>query len=101
MSNTAKDTKTTDMNNTHTSESLTTKELEELLNSKELRDDVKNGDNKAFIKKVVKDTGAYDAMDDANKKAAEVFEKNGSEAAVKHMMSMAGGDYARMRMMYG
>ena len=90
-----------EMNNTHTSESLTTKELEELLNSKELRDDVKNGDNKAFIKKVVKDTGAYDAMDDANKKAAEVFEKNGSEAAVKHMMSMAGGDYARMRMMYG
>ena len=101
MSNTTKDTTTTEMNNTHTTESLTTKELEELLNSKELRDDVKNGNDKAFIKKVVKDTGAYDAMDEANKKAADVFEKNGAEAAAKYMMSMAGGDYARMRMMYG
>ena len=91
----------TEMNNTHASESLTTKELEELLNSKELRDDVKNGDDKAFIKKVVKDTGAYNAMDDANKKAADVMEKDGAEAAAKYMMSMAGGDYARMRMMYG
>ena len=45
MSNTTKDTTTTEMNNTHTTESLTTKELEELLNSKELRDDVKNGND--------------------------------------------------------
>ena len=101
MSNTTKDTKTTEMNNTHASESLTTKEVEELLNSKELRDDVKNGDSKAFIQKVVKDTGAYDARDDANKKAADLMEKNGAEAAAKYMMNMAGGDYARMRMMYG
>ncbi len=60
-----------------------------------------NNEAKRFIQTVVKDTGAYDAMDDANKKAADVMEKDGAEAAAKYMMNMAGGDYARMRMMYG
>ena len=90
-----------EMNNTHASESLTAKELEELLNSKELGDAVRDGNHKEFVQKVVKDTGAYDSMDDANKKAADVMAKNGPEAAAKYMMNMAGGDYARMRMMYG
>ena len=40
-------------------------------------------------------------MDDANKKAADIMEKDGAEAAAKYMMNMAGGDYARMRSMYG
>tara|TARA_B100000902_G_scaffold399607_1_gene471302 strand:+ start:1501 stop:1806 length:306 start_codon:yes stop_codon:yes gene_type:complete len=101
MSNETKDTKTSDMNKTHASESLTASELEELLNSKELGDAVRDGNHEEFVQKVVKDTGAYDAMDDANKKAADVMAKKGPNEAAKYMMSMAGGDYARMRSMYG
>tara|TARA_B000000609_G_C24145384_1_gene333857 strand:+ start:576 stop:863 length:288 start_codon:yes stop_codon:yes gene_type:complete len=58
-------------------------------------------DTKTFVQTVVKDTGVYDAMDDANKKAADIMEKDGADAAAKYMMNMAGGDYARMRSMYG
>ena len=45
-------------------------------------------DTKRFIQTVVKDTGAYDAMDDANKKALDVMEKDGTEAAAKYMMNI-------------
>lgn len=38
---------------------------------------------------------------DLNKKALEVMTVEGADAAVEHMMTMAGGDYSRMRMMYG
>ena len=86
---------------TFASESLTASELEELLNSKELGAAVRDGKHQEFVQKVVKETGAYDSMDDANKKAADVMTKNGPEAAAKYMMEMAGGDYARMRSMYG
>ena len=86
---------------TFASESLTASELEELLNSKELGATVRDGKHQEFVQKVVKETGAYDSMDDANKKAADVMTKNGPEAAAKYMMEMAGGDYARMRSMYG
>lgn len=72
----------------------------EVLQSVLLSEKNKN-DTKTFIQRVVKDTGAYNAMDDANKKAADVMEKDGAEAAAKYMMNMAGGDYARMRSMYG
>ena len=43
----------------------------------------------------------YNYMDENNKKAAEVLVESGSEAAVNHMVESAGGDYARMRAMYG
>lgn len=43
-----------------------------------------------------------DGMDIENKKAIQVLvTAEGSDAAVKHMMQMAGGDYSRMRMLYG
>ena len=41
------------------------------------------------------------AMDDNNKKALDVMANKGADEAAKYMMDMAGGDYARMRSMYG
>ena len=41
------------------------------------------------------------AMDDNNKKALDVMANKGADEAAKYMMNMAGGDYARMRSMYG
>jgi hypothetical protein len=46
-------------------------------------------------------TGFGKAMDDNNKKALDVMANKGMNEAAKHMMDMAGGDYARMRSMYG
>lgn len=46
-------------------------------------------------------TPLANAMDDTNKKAMKVWANKGSETAVKYMMHQAGGDYARMRSMYG
>ena len=40
-------------------------------------------------------------MDAANKEALKVLAEKGPEKAADFMMSMAGGDYARMRSMYG
>ena len=40
-------------------------------------------------------------LDDANTKAAAVFDVRGSDAAVQYMMSSANGSYSQMRMMYG
>ena len=73
----------------------------EILQSVLLSEKDKSPDTKRFVKTVVKNTGVYDAMDDANKKAADVLEKDGADAAAKYMMNMAGGHYARMRSMYG
>jgi len=39
--------------------------------------------------------------DDANTKAAAVFDVRGADAAVQYMMSSANGSYSQMRMMYG
>ena len=41
------------------------------------------------------------AMDDNNKKAMKVWANKGAEVAVNYMMHQAGGDYSRMRSMYG
>ena len=49
----------------------------------------------------IKTAGFYKQMDANNKAAADVMEKEGSKAAVTHMMSNAGMDYGSMRMMYG
>ena len=46
-------------------------------------------------------TGFGKAMDDTNKKALDVMANKGMNEAAKHMMDMAGGDYARMRSMFG
>jgi hypothetical protein len=40
-------------------------------------------------------------LDDANTKAAAVFDVRGADAAVQYMMSSANGSYSQMRMMYG
>ena len=40
-------------------------------------------------------------LDDANTKAAAVFDVRGTDAAVQYMMSSANGSYYQMRMMYG
>ena len=40
-------------------------------------------------------------MDAANKEALRVLVEKGPDKAADFMMSMAGGDYARMRSMYG
>ena len=56
--------------------------------------------SKDFAKEYKK-TGFYNMMDDENKKIMDVWEKEGSDNAVKQMMENAGGDYARMRTMYG
>ena len=42
-----------------------------------------------------------ESLDAANKEALKVLAEKGPEKAADFMMSMAGGDYARMRSMYG
>jgi hypothetical protein len=41
------------------------------------------------------------SLDEANKVALDVLLSKGPEKAAEFMMSSAGGDYARMRSMYG
>ena len=41
------------------------------------------------------------AMDDKNKTAMKVWANKGTDVAVNYMMHQAGGDYGRMRSMYG
>ncbi len=41
------------------------------------------------------------AMDDNNKKAMKVWANKGTDVAINYMMYQAGGDYGRMRSMYG
>ncbi len=59
-----------------------------------------NDDGQGFAKAYQK-TGFGKAMDENNKEALDVMAKKGSGEAVKHMMNMSGGDYARMRMDFG
>ena len=40
-------------------------------------------------------------MDEKNKTAMKVWASKGTEVAVNYMMHQAGGDYGRMRSMYG
>ena len=42
-----------------------------------------------------------ESLDAANKEALKVLVEKGPDKAANFMMSMAGGDYARMRSMYG
>lgn len=42
-----------------------------------------------------------ESLDAANKEALKVLVEKGPDKAADFMMSMAGGDYARMRSMYG
>ena len=51
--------------------------------------------------KLYQQTVFAEAMDDNNKEALKVAAEEGFDAAAKYMMSSAGGDYARMRSMYG
>jgi hypothetical protein len=43
----------------------------------------------------------YEHMDENNKRVADIGKKEGVKAMVSEMFSSSGGDYARMRMMYG
>jgi tRNA-dihydrouridine synthase len=49
----------------------------------------------------VKNHSSYSLMDDNNKRAADIMEKDGVDAAIVHMMTSANMDYGRMRSMYG
>ena len=56
-------------------------------------------DSKAFAKSYL-ETPLAKQMDEPNKKAMKVWKEGGANAAVKHMMDSAGGDYSRMRSMF-
>ena len=49
----------------------------------------------------IKNHSSYSLMDDNNKRAADIMEKDGVDAAIVHMMTSANMDYGRMRSMYG
>ena len=46
-------------------------------------------------------SSAAKGMDDNNRKALKVWASKGAEVAANYMMHQAGGDYGRMRSMYG
>ena len=56
--------------------------------------------DKAFAKSYL-ETPLANQMDETNKNAMKIWKKDGVDAAVKHMMDSAGGDYSRMRSMFG
>ena len=56
--------------------------------------------DKAFAKSYL-ETPLANQMDETNKNAMKVWKEDGANAAVKHMMNSAGGDYSRMRSMFG
>ena len=56
--------------------------------------------DKAFAKSYL-ETPLANQMDETNKKAMKIWKNDGVDAAVKHMMDSAGGDYSRMRSMFG
>ena len=72
------------------------KKLEKLEKEKANKDDNGQSFAKAYQKTPIAAT-----MDENNKKALDVMAKEGMDAAAKHMMSSAGGDYSRMRSMFG
>ena len=55
---------------------------------------------RTFAQNYLKSSAAK-GMDDDNKKALKVWANKGTEVAVNYMMHQAGGDYGRMRSMYG
>jgi len=65
-----------------------------------IRDMVQADDGKETAK-LYQQTGFAKAMDDNNKEALKVAAEEGIDAAAKHMMKQAGGDYGRMRSMFG
>ena len=56
--------------------------------------------DKEFAKSYL-ETPLANQMDETNKKAMNVWKEGGANAAVKYMMDSAGGDYSRMRSMFG
>lgn len=56
--------------------------------------------DKAFAKSYL-ETPLANQMDETNKNAMKVWKEDGANAAIKHMMDSAGGDYSRMRSMFG
>lgn len=62
--------------------------------------DKDNDNDKAFAKSYL-ETPLANHMDETNKNAMNVWKNDGVDAAVKHMMDSAGGDYSRMRSMFG
>ena len=72
-----------------------TKELPEILSDMAKTDDGKG------MSKLYQQTSFAKAMDDNNKEALKVAAEKGFNVAAKHMMKQAGGDYGRMRSMYG
>lgn len=79
------------------------KTLNEIINTYKLQDDsinccgcTSNDKNEKYI--------FYNDMDDNNKKAMDVWESSGIDAAIKHMMTNENGEprsYSEMREMYG
>ena len=57
--------------------------------------------NKKKFAKGYQETKFGKAMDDNNKKALDVMANKGADEAAKYMMAQAGGDYSRMRSMFG
>ena len=66
-----------------------------------LRNMVKDDDDGKEMAKLYQQTGFAKGMDENNKKALDVMAKEGMDAVAKHMMASAGGDYSRMRSMFG
>ena len=58
-------------------------------------------DNEKNFAKGYQETKFGKVMDDNNKKALDVMANKGADEAAKYMMAQAGGDYARMRSMFG
>ena len=71
-------------------------------NDVENPEDVDNRlDNEMNFAKGYQQTSFGKSMDDNNKKALDVMAKKGADEAANYMMAQAGGDYARMRSMFG
>ena len=66
-----------------------------------IRNKIKEDPSGKAAAKLYQQTGFAKAMDDNNKEALKVAAEEGMDAAAKHMMKQAGGDYARMRSMFG
>ena len=58
-------------------------------------------DSEKKFAKSYQQTSFGKAMDDNNKKALDVMAKKGADGAAYYMMAQAGGNYARMRSMFG
>lgn len=58
-------------------------------------------DSEKKFAKSYQQTSFGKSMDDNNKKALDVMAKKGADEAANYMMAQAGGDYARMRSMFG